>query len=110
MSNISAGSLRERIIFQYCTPAQDALGWPDQTWVTLATVWASVSPISSNEMWKAHREITEVDTKFKIRYRKDIQPTYRILWKNKLYKIYSVIDVNAAGRELEVLAKEQVNW
>lgn len=47
---IKAGQLRHRITLQVSTTTRDDYGGTIQTWADVATVWASVDPLSPTQM------------------------------------------------------------
>lgn len=47
---IKAGQLRHRITFQMSVTTRDDYGGSVQAWADVATVWASIEPLSPNAM------------------------------------------------------------
>ena len=105
------GRMDQRITLQRKTRVGDGMGGFTETWGLLDTVWASVSPLSSREVWDAMRISTEVRFRVKIRWKGDADcaPYYtsadRILWKGRTYGIERVVEL---GRRegLEILMIE----
>lgn len=103
---IDAGRYDRQITIQQATVAQDTFGEPDETWATLAVVWAQVIPKTGREYFKADQRISEADTIFRIRYRSDITSKMRISYNNQFYNINGMAEL---GRQeaLEIIAQVQ---
>ena len=80
---LQAGKLNQRVQIQRRDPAttQNAVGENVSPWVTLATVWASAEPLSGNEFVAAGQMQQTADVRFIARYRSDVTPGMRILWR-----------------------------
>ena len=76
---MEAGKLRHRIEIQDYTETQDLVtGAVTKTWGTIATVWASIEPLSVKEFIAAQSEQSKVSLRVTIRYRSDMQPNMRL--------------------------------
>lgn len=106
MITMKIGQLRHRIVLQEYTSTQDSFGAEVQSWVDIATVWASIEPLSGREYFAAQQINAEVSTKITIRYRAGIKPTMRIIFKSRIYEILSVINTREQKRELTLMCKE----
>jgi len=85
-----SGKLRERLVIQQKTVAQNDIGYPSETWTTLATVWADVRAEKGSETLKAGRDTaTEYATVF-IRYRNDVTAQNRAVYRSKTWDIENV--------------------
>lgn len=102
-----AGKLDRRIVLQAFTTTQDGYGEENESWSTFATVWAQVMPFTGRERFVADQVSGEADTRFRIRWRSDIDVTQRIVYDGDTYDIEGVIEI---GRHegLEILAKALV--
>ncbi|WP_395585520.1 head-tail adaptor protein, partial [Pseudomonas syringae group genomosp. 7] len=49
MSNVASGTLRHRVLIQQQVTTRDSDGIEQTSWVDVATVWASVEPLSARE-------------------------------------------------------------
>lgn len=97
---IAAGGLNRRITIQQATTVQDAAGDPVPTWANLASVpvvWASREHVQGREPFTEAQHASFVDTKYRIRYRADLDPTktasvpkLRVLDGRLVYDIVSV--------------------
>lgn len=102
------GKLRHRITLQECIASRDSFGAEVLTWVDIATVWASVSPLSGKEYFAAHQINAEVTTKITIRYRPGVTPKMRVLFNSRCFEILSVLSFEERGIELVLMCKERV--
>lgn len=46
---MNIGKMDRQIVLQRKTTVKDSIGYPVETWATLATVWADVRPVSGRE-------------------------------------------------------------
>jgi SPP1 family predicted phage head-tail adaptor len=100
------GDLNKQIELQYTTKVPDNMGGFVNTFVTSATVWATIWPTSANEMVAANATSMVVTHKIRIRFRTAIKPSWRIKYGDKFYSIVSIINPNMANRWLDIMAKE----
>lgn len=72
--------------------------------VLIANVWANVTPIGGRETFMASQIVPEAKFKILIRYRTDINPSYKIIFNAVEYDIAHIAEI---GRKegLEVLVK-----
>jgi len=101
------GEMRQRIALQVRTVTR-VEGIPEENWATVATVWAAVADLSGKEYFQAASMQSEVTTRIKIRYRKEITPSMRVLYGDRVFNILSVIDKDERHRVIELLCKEVV--
>ena len=91
---MKAGRLRHRVTIQNFTTTRDEYGQPITKWENGATVWATVSAISSRERLAAGAEMGETSIRVWLRYRADITAASRLLCRSGPF----------AGEILEVTA------
>lgn len=87
---ICSGELDQRVTLQSLdnnVPARDAYGAPSQTWQVVATVWARVQPQSGREFVAAQAAQGELLYKVVLRYRADVEATWRVLWDGRILEI-----------------------
>lgn len=106
-----AGKLRHRITLQRPGLSQDPVsgemlpGWQD-----VATVWASIEPLSAREFISAQAGQSEVTARIVIRHRADVDATLRALHRGKVYNIHGVLADPKSGMEyLTLPVSEGVN-
>lgn len=77
-NNLRLGQLRHRITLQSLVPVQDGTtGVVSETWVTFATVWASVEPLSVREFVAAAATQSKVVARVRILYLAGVKPSMR---------------------------------
>ena len=101
------GEMRQRIALQAKTITKSE-GIPQESWTTVATIWATVADISGREYFQAQAVQSEVTTRIKIRYRTGITPTMRVLYDSRVFAILSVIDKDERHRVIELMCKEVI--
>lgn len=102
---LRAGQLRERVTFQVLTAGSDDHGQPLRTWSDFATaVPARVIPARAKESLQADGLTTVSNIVVMVRYREDITPAMRVMWKSKAYAISGdPVDIGARREGLEML-------
>lgn len=74
------GELTERVAILKDTKSSDTQGGRSAAESTLATVWASVRPLSAREQMQAQAIGSNVSYEVKIRLRDDVTPQMRLTW------------------------------
>ena len=108
---VSAGQFDQRITLQRRVSGKDARGQESTSWenlATLPTVWSKADPLRGREYFAAGQVQSEVSVRFLIRYRADVEPTMRVLWRGQPYEILSVIETKAAQTQLELMCMSGV--
>lgn len=106
MRPLSPGRKDQRIAIRARAAGVDALGQESTTWQTLAMVWAEAQPIRGREYFAAGQAQSQVDVRFRINFRADVQPTHQVLWRTQPYDIVSVIDVDGKRQHLELMCSQ----
>lgn len=101
------GEMRQRIALQAKTITKSE-GIPQESWTTVATIWATVADISGREYFQAQAVQSEATTRIKIRYRTGITPSVRVLYGSRIFNILSVIDKDERHRIIELICKEVI--
>lgn len=97
---MQAGKLRHRITLQKPVKVQNPeTGSVENIWQDLAQLWAEVSPLSAREFVAAQAMQNAVTTRITIRYRQDIEPKYRILFRGKTFNIEGILSDPKSGLE-----------
>lgn len=97
-----AGKLRHRITIQKPTDAIDTFGHRLKNWIDVATVWAEVRPVGSNERLIAFQMQSGQTHVIKTRWQPDlidVTGEYRIVFKERLF--------NIIGRPRNVTEKDE---
>ena len=101
-----AGPLRHRIQIQNRSLLVDEFGEESQVWATVATVWASVEPLSGRELLAAQQVQGETTHRVRMRYLAGVTSSSRVLFNLRPFDVRSVINKNEAGVSLELLCTE----
>ncbi|APC45957.1 hypothetical protein QHH_45 [Halomonas phage QHHSV-1] len=106
-----AGQLRHRVTIQQPGQTQDPnTGEMITGWQDVATVWASVEPLSAREFIAAQAGQSEISARIKIRYREGIDATMRVQHRGRNYNIEGVLPDPESGRHyLTLPVSEGVN-
>jgi len=97
--SLAAGQLDQRISIEQRISVVNDLGEEEPTWSTLATVWARAEPLRGREYFAAAQLQGEVDVRFTIRHRTDVDRTMRVQWRGQAYDIVSPPIEPQGGRE-----------
>lgn len=101
--------LRHRITIQENISVKDSFGAETPNWTDVASVWASIEPLSGKEFFAAQQINAEVNTKITMRYREGIKPEMRVVFNERMFNIISVINENERNISLILMAKESIN-
>lgn len=102
------GKLRHRVKIQAYTAGRDSFGGEEPVWTDVATVWASVTPVSGKEYFASAQVNAEISTKITMRYISGITPKMRVVFGNRVFEIISVLNFEERGIELNLMCKESV--
>lgn len=102
------GKLRHRVTIQKLISTPDGGGGSTKTWIDDATVWAAIEPLRGGERYVAQQIQSELTHKITMRYREGIKPQMRIKYKDRIFEILSVIDIDERRIWLEMLCSEVV--
>lgn len=106
---MDAGLLRHRITMQeHKEIGRDQYNNPKSEWVDICRVWASIEPISGREYWASAQTQSEVTHRIRIRYRRGIKPTMRIIYQGRIFEIETIIDYQERHEYLQLMCKEVV--
>lgn len=95
----AAGKLNHRVRLESLETSQDANGETVETWTHQGDVWANVSPVSGKEFISSAAMQSQIVARITVRYRSDIQATWRILFRNRYYNIEAVLADVVSGLE-----------
>jgi SPP1 family predicted phage head-tail adaptor len=100
MSNIAAGTLRQRIRIEEKVSITNSYGETVMEWDTVGTFWANVRPASSRELMLAAQVQSPVDTMIVMRYNAAIVASMRaVLVRNGVDS--TIYDLSAPIRDPE---------
>jgi len=97
-----AGTLRHRIQVQAQQETRDAHGGVTRQWVTQATRWGAVKPLSGREFFSAQAVQSDVTHEIRMRHYDGLTTTNRLLHDSRTFEIKSVL--NTDERNIETVA------
>lgn len=104
-----AGEKRHRITIKAPTRSQSATGEQSITYYTLATVWASVQPISGREKVQAEQLVAEEAYRVRFWWIKGVTTQCLIVHKGRNLEIFAAMNIDEKNEEYEVLCREAVD-
>lgn len=100
---LTAGTLDQRITLQSPSASVDSLGQRVESWANVATVWAAALPLRGREFFAAGAMQSEASVRFRLRYRADVTPAMRVIWRGAPHAIVAPpIDVDGGRHTLEL--------
>ncbi len=107
MSRASIGRLRHRLTIEEVTRTPDGGGGASESWSSIATVWASITPTGGAEAIDADALAGRLSHEVVFRYRPGVEPAMRLRYGARLFEIAAVIDVDERKRWLKCLCMER---
>lgn len=109
---IDPGKMRNRILFQAFNGDVDDLGDirddDPQNWRNVRTVWAAIDPVSGREFYEAEQSQSQVTHKIRCRYFSGAETAQRILFRDRVFQIISILDWEERHESFLIMAKELV--
>lgn len=112
MPAIKSGRLRHRITIQ----RQEQTGQDPNTgaiiyeWVTVATVWGRVEPLSAREFIQSQSTQSEVTARLTIRYRPGLNASMRFVHRGTIYNPAGILpDAESGIEHITIPVKQGVN-
>lgn len=99
MSNMAAGGLRHRVLIQEQVTTRDSDGIAQTAWVDVATVWASVEPLSAREFIQSGQTQAAVTARITIRHRPGMRPSMRLVHRGEVFNIAGLLSDKVSGVE-----------
>ena len=85
------GRMNEKIILLTEVSTRNTTdGSYTNTWTTLASVWAERVGEETSENVIKNKMTLETTIRLRIRYRKDIEPNYRVTYRSENYRIIGI--------------------
>ena len=106
---MQAGRLRHSVIVQSPGGTRDAVGDVIDSWTSVATVWASVEPLSGREALIAAQLHASTTHKITIRWDTSLAAlaaTWRILWGARVFDIVEPRNPDERNRTWELICIE----
>lgn len=101
------GELRNQIVLKRRTSTlHSTTGAETATYTTVATVAAKAEPIRGREFMSLQQAQSDIEIRFTIYYRTDVQADWRIEWRGQDYEVVGPpIDVKAGKQWLELMCR-----
>lgn len=100
-----SGKLNARIAIQQRQTGTGPIGQPINTWVDIATVWASVRHNSGLETIKADASVSTVKASIRIRWRTDIKADMRVMHGETTYDIKAVLPDMTSRQHVDLVCE-----
>lgn len=97
------GQMRRRLTIQSVATSADSGGGRSETYSTLATVWGTWTPLSSQELYRAGIERHVRAYESEIRYRSDVTSGMRAVEGSTTYEITGIRDADDRKRFLVLI-------
>jgi len=106
---INAGQLDRRVQLQGRVTTRGNDGSVTRTYLTLATVWASIRPVRGREYWAAQQVNAEITHEVMVRYQARFRPTARIQYHNRIFDVLAAISPDEGHDAMVLMCKEVVD-
>jgi SPP1 family predicted phage head-tail adaptor len=108
------GNRRHQVQVQAPDPNKDALGATSRNWKTLFTTTVSITPLGGRELMAAqaiHAEATHrIDGAYRAEWSNPVRAArYRIKFRDRLFNIHDVQNVNERNRDVVLIVSEGLN-
>lgn len=104
------GLKNKRIRFETPTKTTDVEGGLVDSWATIDTVWASLSPLRGEEKLQADQVAGSTSHRIRIRYSTTLAALTskdRAVLGSRIFDLTPPLDLMEGHRELEIMAKER---
>ena len=99
---INIGKLNRKISLLKFFDVPDEMGQTTQVLRSVKTVWASFVPIKGNEFYELQKLESKITHKIYMRFLPEVDNTWYIGYRGKTYCVTAAIDVDNAGKLLEL--------
>lgn len=103
---MQAGTLRHRVTIQALSAQRDDHGGIVETWVPVLSVWASVEPLRSQEIFRAQQVDARLTHRVTMRYQAGLTSAMRLVHNHRVLLIISIANPDERNRMVEILAME----
>ena len=104
----SIGRMRYRMQLQSPSNVTDAGGGRTQSFVRVADIYANIVPKSGKESYQRGKVQDETTHEIYIRYRSDIDATYRLVYDSRSFNIKELLNVDERDRFYKLSCTEGV--
>jgi len=106
---MKAGELKDRIELQAPIKSQNSFGEWVETFTTQATVWGAIRPLSGTLLFQSLQANSDISGEVEIRYRTDIQATWRLKIGNRILRIVTIINPENRNEKLWIKYSEALD-
>lgn len=108
------GTLNRRVLIQYLTTGQDAIGQPTQVWADLVTdgdhkIWANVRYLNGIETVKSDVPVSVSKASIRIRRRTDVVANMRAVLGTTIFDIKAVLPDEESRDRLDLACETGAN-
>lgn len=103
---MQAGKLKHSVTVQRDTGTVNSSGQVVENWTTYITRRAEIVPLTGRELFAAQQVDGEVTHKVIMRYDSGVTSKMRLLFGSRVLNIESIININEANRDMELICKE----
>lgn len=101
-----AGALTQRLTLLAPTVTEDEHGQRVETYAQVAVVWAAVLSVRTQDQLAAQARDAVAEQRFRLRWRADVQGTWRVQWRGLTFEVLGVpVDVAGARVALDLLCR-----
>lgn len=104
---VRIGDLRHRLALEQVVRQDDGIGGAEETWETVAELWAAVRPLNGHERDGSDQLAGRVSHEIWVRYRAGVKPEMRLRSGTRVFEVLAVIDAGERRRFLKCLAEER---
>jgi len=98
------GELRHLATYQRPVVTKDSLGQARQGWEDVFTAYVAVRPLSAREIYYAQSTRSETTHRIALRWRPEVNSKGRFLYGDRVFNIYSVLNVDELNSEIVCMA------
>jgi SPP1 family predicted phage head-tail adaptor len=102
------GALKRRVTLQRPDRAEDAGGGAAVIWTDVATAWARVTTAAAGEGEAADALTARVAYTVGLRWREDVRPGWRVVFRGKALRVRAAVDRDLDGRFIVLQCEEEV--
>lgn len=105
---VNAGRLKHRVTICRYQAVDDGLNGTVNKLVPFRTVYAEMRPMRGREYLEYYNEGHDLIYKCTIRYRKDLRATDVVVFRDRQFRITSIINVMECGEYMEIMCTEDI--
>ncbi len=106
---MEAGKLKDRIELQAPLKSFSAFNEAIETFTTQTTVWGAIRPLSGTLLMQSLQANSNISGEVEIRYRTDIQATWRLKIGQRILKIVTIINPENRNEKLWIKYSESLD-